>query len=162
MLLGLVLIPIGLLFRKDNHMPRLFWLWDNDDHGVNGEGFFAKIVATWPKWMQHDFIRCFVWTAIRNPTFNFTTYLIGYRVKDTDVFVIADGSNLEVSRDGEPGWYFVSVGKAWEYQYIKPYKLFGRSFCVKMRYGWKIAGKEPGEQCSFVFAPIPLIIYTGK
>lgn len=151
MLAGIVLIPLGLLREKDNHMPKLFWLWDNLDHGVDGGNFYAKLTVGWPR-----FLRCYVWSAFRNPTFNWAKYVIGYTISGVQT---VEG-NPRVDRDKAEGWYWVRDGYAWEYQYIKAYTLFGRR-CFKFRAGWKIQGQEAGKKCQFVFAVSPMTSYTG-
>lgn len=149
MLLGLILIPIGLLFEQDNHMPKLFWLWDNAKYGVNGGGFWRRTngenTSFWAKYK---------WLALRNPTYNSSKYLISHVSTGIQSVI----GNPKVSRDGDEGWYFARDGFAWEYQYINAYQLFG-SRCIKLRAGWKILNRQAGELCQFVFSFNPVIPY---
>ena len=61
MLLGwVILIPICLFLIRANHLPRLFWIWDNQEDGVLPSWYRQKNA----KWSE---ARCvFNWTARRN------------------------------------------------------------------------------------------------
>jgi hypothetical protein len=52
--------------------PSLFWLWSNEEDGVLGS---TEYKARYPKWSE--FLRGWVWSAIRNPVNNlrFVKYL---------------------------------------------------------------------------------------
>ena len=64
--------------------------------------------------------------------------------------------------EGISGWY-LATGQRWEYKYISnPYSFLGRDWCVKLRFGWKITGKDFGELATFCFTPNPICPYTKK
>jgi len=157
MLLGYIVVPLALLFEKDNHMPE--WadlVWGNRDHGNDGEGFWARRTIGWPR-----FWRCYWWLVIRNPTFNWSKYTIGYLSKGTDR-VIAGSDNPPVGDKKNAGWYYTKEGYIWEVYYIKPYMLLGRSLCIRFRCGWKIRGNPPGEVSQFCFVIMPFKKYLGN
>ncbi|TFW71413.1 hypothetical protein C3Y98_04725 [Methylotenera oryzisoli] len=155
MLLGLLVIAIALPFRKNNHLPAWAeWCWGNRDHGNDGESFWAKRTIGWPY-----FIRCWWWLAVRNPTFNWSKYVLGLKVTQLAVSI----GNTTVDEDeGATGWHY-SIGDAFEFRFIGwPYTVFGKHFCVKLRFGWKIEGKDIGEMAQFCFVPNPVCAFTPK
>lgn len=155
MLLGWFVVPVALLFERDNHLPGWAeFLWGNRDHGNDGEGFWARHTVGWSR-----FRRCFVWLVIRNPTFNWSKYIIGLRSNGTAAIVV--GATRPIGDTKGEGWYWAREGWAWEFYFIKAYTLFGTRRCLRFRAGWKILGKDAGEAAQFVFAPSPLHSYTG-
>ncbi len=160
MILGYFIFPIAYLSRKsgadpveDTHLPWWAdWAWGNSAHGIYGGVFYLKQTLGWgPFW------RAYVWSCFRNPTYNSSQHILGYKASG---FQTIEGNPL-VARDRQTGWYWVRDGWAWEYQYIKKYSLFGKSKCVKFRAGWKICRKDKGELCTFVFSGSPMTTYTG-
>lgn len=154
MVAGLFAVAIALPFSKDNHLPKWAeWCWGNKDHGNDGGSFWIKRSQNWPNWL-----RCYWWLAVRNPTFNWSKYVIGVAINN---YPAATYGNTNVDEDdGITGWYF-SVGEMWEFRFVGfPYKLFGRDFCVKLRFGWKIQGKNIGETAQFCFVPNPVCAFT--
>ena len=64
-LMGLFIVPIGLLLRswegtrRSTFWPELFWLWGNDEDQYS------------PHWHGDTWWKDFIWLAIRNPVGNF-------------------------------------------------------------------------------------------
>lgn len=156
MLLGYIVVPIALKFEKDNHLPWWAeWCWGNKDHGNDGEDFWAKRTIGWSR-----FKRCFWWLVVRNPTFNWSKYIIGYESKGTSKVVA--GYTTPIGDKKAAGWYYAREDWVWEYYAIVPYTIFGSKRCIRFRAGWKILGKDEGEIAQFVFAPSPFHSYSGK
>lgn len=155
MLLGFIVVPIALLFAKDNHLPVWAeWCWGNKEHGNNGGNFWIKRSLNWP-----NYLRCFWWLVVRNPTANWSKHVLGIAV--TKPIVVEGNVNVDED-DGISGYYF-ATGQRWEYKYIsKPYSLFNRDWCVKLRFGWKITGKDYGELATFCFTPNPICPFTKR
>ena len=142
MLLGLVFVAIGLKYEKDNHLPKLLWLWDNAKYGCNGGNFWLREngenTSFWAKYQ---------WLALRNPTYNSSQFVLGYI--SSGIYTIE--GNKDVTRSGVAGYYWAREGWHWEYHLIKPFTVLGLSLCFKFRAGWKLANKVAGERVSFVF-----------
>lgn len=153
MLIGLVMVAIGLQFEKNNRMPLLFWLWDNSKYGVNGGDFWQRTNGE-----NTSFLAKYQWLALRNPCYNSSKYLIGFKSSGLPDSLIGNGN---VSRDGDEGWYWARDRWAWEFHYIKAYSFFG-SRCIKFRAGWKLLGRITGEPCQFVFSFNPVIPYRKQ
>lgn len=146
MLLGLILVPIAIL----TNWPKIFWLWGNDDHPDNGGIFWAKQCGT-------SFLCAYKWFALRNPTFNFSKYLLGTKLKDYQ-----HKGDTGIGDKKKGGSYWCYMGKYFEYYYIKPYTLFKVKRCIRIRFGWKIYGKKVNEICQFCFVVNPFMPYSGK
>lgn len=155
MLLGYLVFPIAYLFEKDNHLPIWAWFWDNKDHGIDGESFWAKRTVGWSR-----FHRCFWWSVVRNPTFNWSKYVLGF-TSNGGAKRIA-GTQATIGDKKAEGWYFAVEGPVWEFYYIKAYSVFGKRKCIRLRCGWKLDGKKFGEVAQFCFAPSLAMTYEGK
>lgn len=156
MLLGYILVPFALLQEKNNHLPIWAeWCWGNKDHGNDGETFWAKRTIGWSR-----FRRCYWWLAVRNPTFNWSKYILGF--KSTGESKVVWGDTHPIGDTKAAGQYFAFDGWAWEYYIVIPYTIFGFKRCFRFRAGWKILGKDSGEITQFVFAPSPIHSYSGK
>lgn len=160
MIAGVFLIPLALPFSKKNRLPAWAeWCWGNRDHGNDGANFWAKRTLGWPNWL-----RCYWWLAIRNPTFNWSKYILGVTRSNAPQIVFG---NSDVDEDtGNAGWYFTlgeNDWEFWEFRFVGyPYRILGRDFCVKLRFGWKITGKQQGERAQFCFVPNPVCAFTPK
>ena len=138
MLAGLVLVAIGLQFEKDNHLPKLLWLWDNAKYGCNGGDFWKRTNGE-----NDSFWAKYQWLALRNPTYNSSQFVLGYL--SSGIYSIE--GNPQVSRSGVSGYYWAREAWHWEYHLIWPFSRF----CFKFRAGWKVANKKAGDRVSFVF-----------
>ena len=163
MLAGYIIFPFAYLGhekRLENgklleHFPKWAWAWDNDDHGIDGESFWEKRTVGWSYWR-----RCFWWTIVRNPTFNFSKYILGFKSSGKSIFIT--GTSSIVGDTKAEGWYYARDRWAWEFYYVKAYSIFGLKRCVRFRAGWKLFKKDAGEVCQFVFAINPVHPYSGK
>ena len=155
MLLGYLVIPIALKYEQDNHLPWWAeWCWGNKDHGNDGEGFWAPRTVGWSR-----FSRCFWWLVVRNPTFNWSKYIIGYRSNGLQRVIEATARPDDIGDKKGPGFYYIREGWVWDIYWIKPYS---KNRCIRFRCGWKIEGKDAGEVAQFVFAPNPFHPYSGR
>lgn len=149
-LLGYVVVPIGLLFcnRKSEHMPILFWPWDNVA-GINGtlNGMNPKWPSEAPGGDNRSFWSRYIWLAHRNPTSNWGRYVLGVKLKEpikkwgTEDPLTTGGASLGVS-----GW-------KWDYHIVIPY---GNGKGFRIRLGWKLSRTlndeiERGEEVRTTF-----------
>lgn len=157
MLIGYPVVAIALRFEKDNHLPWWAeWCWGNRDHGNDGEGFWAARTVGWSR-----FRRCYWWLVIRNPTFNWSKYILGFKSSGIQQIIKTTTYPDDIGDKKGPGWYYLRDGRVWEVYWVKPYEIFGARRCIRFRAGWKIEGKVAGEVAQFVFAPNPFHPYSG-
>jgi hypothetical protein len=158
MILGYFIVAVALCYERNNHLPPWAeWCWGNKDHGNDGEGFWAARTVGWSR-----FRRCYWWLAVRNPTFNWSKYILGYRSDGVQKVIYCSASSPgEIGDKRGAGFYYIREGLVWDIYWIKPYSLFGLRRCIRFRAGWKIEGKERGEVAQFVFAPNPFHPYSG-
>lgn len=142
MAIGLVVVPLGIKFG----FKGLLWLWGNGDHPDNGGEF-------WRNKCGDSFWCAYQWFALRNPTFNFSKYVIG--VTHTGAYSHVGDAYIGDKKKG--GSYWCYMGKLWEYYRIVPY---GKR-CIRIRFGWKIYGKKKGDMCQFCFVFNPVMPYSG-
>lgn len=95
----------------------------------------------------------FNWLVLRNPVNN----LVGRTLAVTRRAAHVIG-NPNIGDKIAGGFYRVTMGKYWEYYWIKPYNLFGRR-CIRVRIGWKIYNSDTPS--AFVFAINPFKAYIG-
>lgn len=152
MVIGWFVVPVALLFEKDDQLPRWAWLWGNADHGNDGDNFWLKLetdghIGFWDKYS---------WLAFRNPTFNSSKYLISFIASGNQATI----GNRNVARDREAGFFYTRDRWAWDIQLVRPYKSKPHK-CFHFRAGWKLNRKTAGEHCQFVFMISPYKTYTG-
>lgn len=152
MLLGLIMVPLGLLFcgPTTRNMPKLFWPWDNDAYGIDGDGTWDPATQTGSGWKgpEHtagnyaSFWNRFVWLAIRNATNNFD-YALGFPQKEGQEWkFIGDPTTTDGGVSGyvyvecrdTPGSWFPS---AFSFYLVHQYAWLP-SKCLRMYFGWKI------------------------
>lgn len=170
-LLGLVAVAIALAFCKSEseHLPRLFWPWDNEIEGINGDGGWRG--PEHANGHEREFWWRYQWLAIRNAGTNFS-YLIGFE-QTLDIVYIADtGSDPLTSNQGHEGTNCVRAFKpegfaAWEYYYVKRW-MPGR--CLRVRLGWKLADnideetrvKNLGTRAQIVCSVNPVMTFQER
>lgn len=93
----------------------------------------------------------FNWLTYRNPINNMMNR---FSVIGRPYILVGNPNTGDKS---EGGFYRVRMGKAWEIYWIYPY---GRH-CIRVRLGWKIHRKNPGENCPLVFVINPFMPYRG-
>ena len=181
LILGLIMVPIGLLFcNKDSqHMPKFFYPWDNDRDGINGDGTWDPTTQTGSGWKgpEHtmgnytSFWNRFRWLALRNPTNNFD-YTIGFP-QTSDLKYTYTG-NPNTSDAGTPGLLVVYAKKgpitvAYAFYLVYRYP-FLKTRCLRLFFGWKIQDNvftqnfysNLGTKAQFVFVPNPLMTFKPK
>lgn len=84
----------------------------------------------------------FNWLVIRNPVNNLMSHSLALKMKP---YTLEGDENIGDKIAG--GFYKITMGKGWEYYYIKPYG----TRCIRIRIGWKIKGNDT-ELAPFVFA----------
>lgn len=142
-LLGILAVPLGILLhdRKTEKFPKWLWLWDNDQDGFKGTGWFKKRLGkdNWYTWFQ--------WSAIRNPANNMR-YLSWVGILDTDVedsmvWKTWDWVHpTDMKRSGRTfDWFimFIKVGKFW-YPSLHMCYIWNKEYTkyCKLRMGWKV------------------------
>lgn len=95
----------------------------------------------------------FNWLVLRNPVNNLHSQFLS--VKNS---LVKFEGNYPIGDKIAGGSYWIRMGWAWEYYYIKPYL---KTRCVRLRAGWKIQGNETSNS-SFVFSINPWKKYSGK
>lgn len=155
MVLGWFIVPIAILFEKNDQLPIWAWPWGNKDHGNDGDAFYDKVydgvignpTTFWQK---------YTWLAFRNPTFNSSKYFISFIASGTQTTI----GNRNVARDREAGYFYTKDRWAWDIQLVKKYR-FNHKKCFHFRCGWKLNRKSFGEHCQFVFMISPYKTYSG-
>lgn len=188
-ILTLVLIPLTLLglivilpllawanAKGLTKLPLLNGIYGNTFDGLDGSGKFQAKYAHLPR-----ILRQYLWLAIRNPTENLkrlrlglhwqaNTVVLTYRVKlDEDGSAVFPGDIEKVSGSVFTEVVAVSISgiikRYFEYYLIsKPYTLFGKTRCLRIRIGWKIGNidkRVPGEIKAFEFAVNPFQVWGG-
>lgn len=102
----------------------------------------------------NSYWREFVWLTYRNPINNLMNRFGTTYAEPVDVT-----GNLDIGDKVAGGWYLARMGKFWEFYCIIPYL---KRYCVRIRLGWKIVGKQAGELCPMVCAVRPIQNYYGE
>lgn len=168
-LFGLIVVPLALLFcrESDEHLPRLFWPWDNDTEGINGDGGWRG--PEHANGREREFWWRFQWLAIRNAGTNFS-YLIGFEQTLNIAYIADPGSDPLTSNQGREGTNCVRAFApqgfvAWEYYLVRRW-MPGR--CLRVRLGWKLADnideevrvKNIGTRAQIVCSVNPMMTFT--
>lgn len=141
-----VVVPILLLTRWNG---RTTW-FGNSKHGKGHDHFEQGRKGFWPE---------FVWLTYRNPINNLLNH---FGKPAPDSYVLTGNPNTSDNKGGETGAYAIITDTIWEFFYVKPYKIpFMNPRCVRIRLGWKIHEKLPGELCPMVMAVNPIQNYYG-
>lgn len=182
-LLGFLVGWMGLLFcnRDSEHMPKLWWFWDNETHGING-----TLGGNNPKWVlicnpevfpegesldkqyatlqrivseksgkERTFWNRWVWLYWRNPVTNISLYTLGVKIKDKPINVFYRNwfNKITFSHyQSGPWWCYILM-----FQYSNTKSFFHV-------FGWKLLDLSPekdgSQRARFMFRISPL--YTGK
>lgn len=141
-LLGLVAVPIALLFCKpeDEHLPRWAWPWDNAADGINGDG---DAHGGWrgpehANGRERTFWWRFVWLALRNPVHNFGVFLLGWKCSNATRYRVWGDSRTSNMNPGHPGSMYCEgyeAGRTWPCYYLV--WRWSENRCVRAYFGWK-------------------------
>lgn len=137
-ILGVFLVPIGLLFAGAGRLPWWLQWFDNDREPFGDTARRPAIEAA--TGIRRAWLR-YWWLAIRNPGNNFG-YLPGVGFAQTsDVWYLQHG-NPNTSDQGEAGWKYVEARSgpalalvAFELYIVAPWSA---TRCLRVRLGWKI------------------------
>ena len=129
--LSILLVPYMLHFDWRGYST---W-FGNRKYGKYGNDAYKTETA----WQE------FVFLVVRNPISNFGKEVMSHTVSAP---VTIDGTtDITDGAPGITGWYYARSGWAWEVRSV--YRTFeGR--CFEGRWGWKLAGKAIGDECTFV------------
>lgn len=144
--LGWILVPVGLLFcNKDSlHLPSLFWLWDNDIEGINGDIYWRTDPTHHPNDYSNFWVR-YTWLAWRNPSNNFITFVLGFSPNwDTQYTVtgnVPTDYKIVAHHQGKdyPMWMIQKPYERWPQHSYRVY------------IGWRNEGCPKTKPVSFVF-----------
>ena len=146
-IVGRVLAPILPFFvQEDGYLPSWLWWFQTPDNPCNGDaGHWERHPGT-DAWSTYKRRVAWFW---RNVAYGFNIEVIGFKWRDGDVKqVLGDptvGDNSGVS--GKCCWrvYRNDELVAFQWYYVKHYKLFGHWKCVRAGAGWKIWGQPSGK-----------------
>jgi hypothetical protein len=146
---GYVVSPIALLFCKpeDEHLPAWAWLWDNPFDGINGDG---DATSAWrgpehANGRQREYKWRVLWMW-RNAGYGYGKYAGAVLLE----YPTAEGPDVS-DQSGVRGFRLVTARAlvtekprvAWERYIILKYP--GLQWCFRMRMGWKLNSRVPGE-----------------
>lgn len=140
-IIGVFIIPIMLMLGWAGYSS----LWGNLQWGAG---------ATNPSYMKTGFWAAYNWLALRNPTSNLGSRYLSV-IKQASMLT----GNANIGDKKASGSYWIKMGLAWEYYYIKPW--LWNKVCIRFRAGWKLADAALGDKCSFVFSYNPIKPYSG-
>jgi hypothetical protein len=149
--LGLLIVPIALLFRREElltatafgfqyegwcyvKLPNWAWLWDNDEVGAMGD-------YTWPLNCKNpsSYWSMFIWLAIRNPINNLQQ-VFGQKLDETAIIKYCGDRLVESTTYPHEGWHLVqcTCGGHTTYSFYLV-KRYGKSDrCLRVRIGYKV------------------------
>jgi hypothetical protein len=156
-IIGVFVVPLLLLYVGPlAPLPKWASWFDNDIEPLGDYSRKPAILAA--TGLKRIWLR-YVWLGWRNPANNFGVAMAVNRVaSDT----LEKTGNQLTSDQGEQGWKLNKLMNgervvAFEYYYIKAYKLFG-SRCLRVRLGWKLDDSPARLVC----VVNPLMTFTGK
>lgn len=106
-----------------------------------------RTIGYWQEWK---------WLVWQNPVNNLMAITLAISGK---TYVVSGDEGIGDKL--KPGFYAIRMGWAWEYYWIKPYKILGKRRCIRVRLGWKIYGTSRGDLCPYVWAINPFKEYSG-
>lgn len=128
---SLIAVPVMLHFGWDGYST---W-FGNRKYGRYGN-------AEYP---THSRLQEWLFLAVRNPISNFGKEVLAVSVRGP--VTLSGNPSVTDGKPGITGRYIATAGWAWEVRMV--YRTFpGR--CFEGRWGWKLAGKNPGDRCTFV------------
>jgi hypothetical protein len=157
MLLGLVIIPVALLFTKEKQpplstryegwkytkLPKWAWLWDNDIYGTMGNHHWTK--ESYNPWFYKNptgFWSQWYWLAIRNPVNNMEQWALSSL--DTKECSRIEYKGKYIIDNNIAGYQFVWCNDGWKYYsglyVMMPWFKTGRA--LELRLGFKLKPKD--------------------
>lgn len=145
---GRVLAPLLVFFASDDGwLPRWLWWFQTPDNSLDGDrGHIERWTDATDDWTTYCRRLAWLW---RNCAYGFNIEVLGFKLKDGDVKqTLGDpnvGDNSGVS--GTCRWRVYRNGElvAFQWYYVKHYKLCGHWKCVRVGAGWKIWGQPSGK-----------------
>jgi len=160
-LLGIVAVPIGVLFTKEApsnrphpkypewrlmKMPKIFWIWDNDRDGSMGDvrGNYERIQR--PGFMKDNtYWKAVYWLAVRNPANNWSRFLRPNSVDVRTLRIAQLAGSFDVVKSNVKSYQFV-IGRGYKFNYYGFYMLIPyKDGHWNIRLGHKIAPKHAGD-----------------
>lgn len=161
-LLGIVIVPLALLFCDEDseHLPIWAWFWDNDDTGINGDpGWRSPEHANG---RERTFWYRFLWLALRNPANNWSYFVMGWQTSAATRYEIFGDPFTSNRNPGHPGWLYCEAyeaGKMYPCYYVVWRWSQGR--CLRIYLGWKNKGfNTDGVRVQFVWIINPFMTYV--
>lgn len=170
--LGLIVVPIALPFRKEVesdrfaeiihmpdgrgvwrwtlvNLPKWAWPWGNKRDGCLGDIRGDYRFEQSPKWLRHsEYLLAFYWLAIRNPCNNFSRYTEGIAVDmKYATATTLSGQDVVKDRPGQEGYQFIHARgfDGLEYYGFYLVKRYGNRFLV-IRLGHKMDIDDNGKE----------------
>lgn len=161
-ILGLVMVPLGLLFRNTSGMSKPFrdyphreWIkvdlvgifspWGNERDGMIGDhrgSWDNQCGDAYKLWSMYK------WSAIRNPANRFSRYTLGIDLRENRV-IFLKGHNKDLS-EWDRGWNFLKAGPyfkfeaRWRWKDINCHILLGHKL-KSSHIGREADSWEPGK-----------------
>ena len=146
-IVGRVLAPILPFFvQEDGYLPSWLWWFQTPDNPCDGDRWHWE---RWPgtaPWSTYTRRVAWFW---RNVAYGFNINVIGFKWQQGDEKETI-GDPTVGDRSGVSGvcqWRVYRGGEtvAFQWYYVKHYKLFGHWKCVRAGAGWKIWGQPSGK-----------------
>lgn len=139
-ILGLVVVPIALLFCNESseHLPQWAWIWDDPTYGINGDPYWAK--AEHANGHQREYLWRWRW-LMRNRMGGWSSKVTGVpymRIKSIQYTGDPYIMNVPFGHAGTLRVYAkLDDGREiTEYYYIRQWGKSGR--CIRLRVGHKL------------------------
>ena len=155
-ILGLGVVPLGLLFAKEHHtirekpwgdwrlihMPKLFWLWDNKRDGCMGDSRGDYWLYGCPKFIKNNsYLKALWWLVNRNPANNWSRRMKPNSVDVRDLNITLLGGMKNVYKTSYPLWQFVKGSGKINYYGFYALIPFLNGY-INIRLGHKISYKH--------------------
>lgn len=144
-ILAYPVVPVAVLFRKDGHLPKIFYWFETYDSPVEGEkAHWERWKAFREKWGKFGmYCQCVGWLW-RNKGYNFAYHVCGIDVDNSKVPVLWSGNPKTESGNPEYnyGYVWATSDTGWcLFTFIPWIKIGKKQFCLRMYLGWKFKGR---------------------
>ena len=163
MLLGIVIVPIGVLTTKEvesdrahkwadwrlRKMHKVFWLWDNDRDGSMGDTRGNYDDHQRPGFIKASaYLKAVYWLAIRNPANNWSRFMKPNSVDVRELEIEKLAGDSIVTKGAKTVWQF-TIGRGEKFNYYGFYMLIPyKDGHWNIRFGHKISEKHIGKDYS--------------